>query len=93
MDGKFIDRLYKTHQEMDPLPSRSAICKFTEGLLDLLFPQLSEKSFHSKEELSVYADILTNDLKVIFLNTQSYLDKPAEEIVNAFFEFIKKGGC
>ncbi len=88
MDGKFIDRLYATHQEMDPLPSRSAICKFTEGLLDFLFPQLSEKRFHNREELKVYADILTNDLKIIFLNTHSYLDKPAEEIVNAFFDAV-----
>ena len=88
MDGKFIDRLYSTHKEMDPLPSRSAICKFTEGLLDLLFPQLTEKSFKSREELNVYADILKNDLKIIFLNAEPYLDKPAEQIVNAFFNVV-----
>ena len=88
MDGNFIDRLYLTHKEIDPLPSRSAICKFTEGLLDFLFPQLTEKSFNSREELVVYADILKNDLKVIFINAQSYLDKPAEEIVSAFFKVV-----
>lgn len=88
MDKEFLDRLYSTHKNIDPLPSRSAICRFTEGLLDLLFPQLSEKRFKSKEELKVYYDILVNDLNIIFLDAQPYLNKNAHDIVDAFFEKV-----
>jgi serine O-acetyltransferase len=88
MDKEFVDKLFITHQNTKPLPSRTAICKFTEGILELLFPQISEKHFKSSEELKVFSDGLVNDLKIIFLNAQSYLDKPPDQIVDTFFEAI-----
>jgi serine O-acetyltransferase len=88
MDKEFINKLFITHQELSPMPPRSAICKFTEGLLELLFPQLSEKQFINSKELEIFADSLVNDLRIIFMNVQSYLDKPADQIVDSFFGAI-----
>jgi serine O-acetyltransferase len=88
MDKDFINKIFKSHQDIYPLPARTAICKFTEGLLELLFPQISERHFKSSDELRVYTDSLMNDLKFIFLSTQSNLDKPPDQIVEAFFNSI-----
>jgi len=88
MDKEFIEKIFKTHKDIYPLPARTAICKFTEGLLEFLFPQLSEKHFKSCDELEVFADSLKNDLKIIFINTQTKLDKSPGQIVNSFFESI-----
>lgn len=88
MDNGFIKKIFKTHQDIYPLPARTAICKFTEGLLELLFPQLSEKHFKSSEELEIFAESLKNDLKIIFLNTQTNLDKSPDQIVKSFFKSI-----
>jgi len=90
MDKGFINKVFKTHKDIYPLPARTAICKFTEGLLELLFPQLSEKHFNSSDELKVYADSLQNDLIGIFLNTQINLNKPPDQIVDTFFKSIPK---
>jgi serine O-acetyltransferase len=88
MDDDFIKRIFKTHIDIYPLPARTAICKFTEGLLELLFPQLSEKHFKSSEEIKIFTENLKNDLKIIFLNTQTNLDKSPDQIVKSFFESI-----
>jgi serine O-acetyltransferase len=88
MDNGFIKKIFKTHQDIYPLPARTAICKFTEGLLELLFPQLSEKNFKNSEELKIFAESLKNDLKIIFLNTQTNLDKSPDQIVESFFKSI-----
>ena len=88
MDNGFIKKIFKTHKDIYPLPARTAICKFTEGLLELLFPQLSEKHFKSSEELEIFSESLKNDLKIIFLNTQTKLDKSPDQIVESFFESI-----
>lgn len=88
MNKEFIHKLFLSHQGLQPLPHRTAICKFTEGLLELLFPQLSERRFINSQELEVFVNMLVNDLKLIFLNVESYLDKPADQIVDAFFQAI-----
>jgi serine O-acetyltransferase len=88
MDKDFINKLFLTHEDIYPLPARTAICQFTEGLLQFLFPQLSERHFKNSKELEIYGINLINDLKIIFLNAQSYLDKPAEQIAESFFNAI-----
>ena len=88
MDKEFINKLFNTHKKIEPLPAHTAICKFTEGLLELLFPQLSEKQFKNSAELEVYSERLINDLKIIILSIQSYLDKSPDQILKSFFKKI-----
>lgn len=88
MNKDFIDKLFQKHKNSERLPSRTAICNFTEGLLELLFPQLSEKRYESQVEIKIYAESLENELRIIFLGIQSRLDKPAEKVVKLFSERI-----
>ncbi len=88
LDKNFINQLYNSHQKSDNLPSRTSIASFTEGLLELLFPQLSEKNFTSQGEFEVYASSLFNELFGIFVRIQGKLNKPAETIVQAFIDKI-----
>jgi serine O-acetyltransferase len=87
IDRDFIKLLYDSHRNTDDLPSRTSIGNFTDGLLELLFPQLSEKHFISLNEFDVFANSLYNELYGIFLRLQPKLDKPAEMAAQ---DFMKK---
>ena len=88
LDKDFVNQLYNSHQNSENLPSRTSIGRFTEGLLELLFPQLSERDFISQGEFEVYASSLFNELYGIFVRIQGRLHKPAETIVQNFVEKI-----
>jgi serine O-acetyltransferase len=88
MDKKFIDNLFLKHKAAESIPSRTAICKFTEGLLEFLFPQLSEKHYKSSTELEIVADKLFIELKEIFVSVENRLEKKPEDIARLFMENI-----
>jgi serine O-acetyltransferase len=88
MDKKFIDSMFQKHKAAESIPSRTAICKFTEGLLEFLFPQLSEKHYKSSAELEIVADKLFTELKEILLSVENRLEKKPEEIASFFMDMI-----
>lgn len=88
MDKKFINKLFEIHKKADSLPSRAIITKFTEGLLEFLFPQLSEKQYKSSEELEIISDSLFIELKGILVNIRNKLGKDPEEVAKIFMEMI-----
>jgi len=88
MDKKFIKTLFEKHQHTDSIPSRTAICKFTEGLLEFLFPELSEKHYKSSAELEIVADSLFTELKGIFVNIENRMDKKPDQTARMFMDQI-----
>jgi serine O-acetyltransferase len=86
MDKDFIAKLYNIHHTSEKLPNRTAICNFTEGLLQLLFPQLSEKEFNKLIDLEIYANNLKNELMSIFSGMESKLVHSSEEVALNFME-------
>jgi len=88
MDKKFIKSLFEKHKKTDSIPSRTAISNFTEGLLEFLFPQLSERRYLNYAELGIVADSLYLELKGILVNIEDKLDKSAEEITTLFMNEI-----
>ncbi len=84
MDKEFIKELYTKHTTAESIPSRTAICKFTEELLELLFPQLSEKRLKSSAELENHWECLFVELKGIFVNIEDKLDKTPHEAADLF---------
>ncbi|MBR9997804.1 MAG: serine acetyltransferase [Cyclobacteriaceae bacterium] len=88
MDKKFIDGLFLKHKTADAIPSRTAICKFTEGLLEFLFPQLSEKHYKSSAELEIIADKLFTELKGIFVSIDDRLEKKPEDTAHLFMDRV-----
>lgn len=88
MDKKFLDSLFQKHKAAESIPSRTAICKFTEGLLEFLFPQLSEKHYKNSSELEIVADKLFIELKEILISVENRLEKKSEEIARMFMDMI-----
>jgi serine O-acetyltransferase len=84
MQQEFIDRLFTAHQQSFATIPKSAICKLTEGVLELLFPQLSEQKFKSREEVELFAKALRNDLMRILLDLEPRLPRPAKGVAADF---------
>jgi serine O-acetyltransferase len=88
MDKQFIDKLFIKHSKADSIPSRMSITHFTEGLLEFLFPQLSEKKYINSEELEIISDSLVTELKGIFVNIRNKLEKKPEDAAKIFMDMI-----
>lgn len=84
-----MHRLFAVHQQSFANIPKSAICKLTEGVLELLFPQLSEQRFKSQEELALFAKALRNELMRILLDLDPRLTRPAKAVASDFMEKLQ----
>ncbi|MFT2010061.1 serine O-acetyltransferase EpsC [Pontibacter sp. 13R65] len=83
MDTAFLDYLYQEHQRAQHKVSDTAICQLIEGVVQLLFPSLSERQFSSPEALKAYAKALKKELHRLLSGMQHQLPAPAKELTNA----------
>lgn len=86
MSAYFINKLFELHSSAEKLPNRTAICGFTEALLQLLFPQFSEQTFVTKLELEIYYKELYDKLEGILARMQSRLEISPQKVANQFME-------
>ena len=84
MKKAFINKLFKEHQTTERMPYRTAICEFTGATMQLLFPQISEQTFHSEAELDAHCSTLENNLLKIFAGMQEKLSRSAKELTSDF---------
>ncbi len=89
MQQEFIHRLFAVHQQSFANIPKSAISKLTEGVLELLFPQLSEQRFKSQEELALFAKALRNELIRILLDLEPRLSRPAKTVASDFMDKLQ----
>ncbi|CAN5821043.1 hypothetical protein BH24BAC1_BH24BAC1_00820 [soil metagenome] len=89
MQQEFIHRLFAVHQQSFANIPKSAISKLTEGVLELLFPQLSEQRFKSQEELALFAKALRNELMRILLDLEPRLSRPAKTVASDFMDKLQ----
>ncbi len=66
--------------------SDAAICELIEGVVQLLFPTLSDRQFKSPEELKAYAKGLKKELHRLLKRMQPELPAPAKELTNGLME-------
>ena len=88
MNKQFIEKLYQKHTQANSIPSRTAISRFTEGLLEFLFPQLSEKHYKNSSELEVVSNYLNIELKGILVNLENKLEKEPDIIAKSFMDMV-----
>lgn len=81
---EFINHLFQKHHNSEKLPNKTAICDFTEGLLQMLFPQFAEEKFEHILDLETYYNILYNKLIHILASMQPRLEESAETITQKF---------
>lgn len=57
--------------------------------MELLFPQLTEQQFKSREEVTLYARSLRNDLLRILLSLESRMDRPAKTVAADYMDQLQ----
>ncbi|MEM1120893.1 MAG: serine O-acetyltransferase EpsC [Bacteroidota bacterium] len=83
---EFLFQLYEAHRHNKAMPSPEVICSLITGLLQLLFPQLSDKRYTRMSEFEHdYANIKA-ELIAILIDLNGQLDKDVEAIADTFFQ-------
>jgi len=67
MKEQFAQQLFTAHAQAGGAIPKSAICKFTDDILQLFFPQLSEQKFASEKDILLHLGLLEQDLHKILL--------------------------
>jgi len=65
MKEQFAQQLFAAHTQAGIAIPKSAICKFTDDILQLFFPQLSEEKFASEKDILLHLDLLGQNLQKI----------------------------
>ncbi|WP_242916316.1 serine O-acetyltransferase EpsC [Pontibacter liquoris] len=86
MNNQFLHVLFEQHKRALHQVPASAICHLMEGVLQLLFPVLSDKRFTSEEELKAYAADLERKLKQILNSMEARLPVPPDAVARALME-------
>lgn len=86
MEQQFINKLFKAHQEVDHIPEPARVCKVLNGLLQLLFPELSDRRFDSQREFEQHYQFLRLELHEVLNTLGPNLPGSAEEIEEVFMK-------
>jgi serine O-acetyltransferase len=86
MKNEFVERLFEKHSVSEKYPSSYSITKFTNSVLEILFPALSKarKNYKSLDELSFDYENLRKELTKI-LSRIPNLDTSSESKADYFF--------
>lgn len=84
----FIDHLTDVHRQSRHVVPHSMSCAFLDGVLQLLFPSLSERSFSSRAEVEAYVMLLRADLEKILFRIEERLPAKPSEIADAYFQAL-----
>ena len=82
---EFIFKLYEEHRHNKTIPSPESICNFINGLLQILFPQLSDKRYILMSEFEQDFEQLTQGLAEILLRLNGDLKTEQQVVSDAFF--------
>ena len=88
MDQDFIDRIFKAHKETEVIPSAETIFRLTNGILDMLFPVMSEKRYKTRNDFNDHFMSLQFALQESIRFMQPELGTKANHIAKTFFEDI-----
>jgi serine O-acetyltransferase len=84
MKEQFAQQLFAVHAQMISTVPKSAICKLTDDLLQLFFPQLSEQKFTSERDVLLHLDLLGQNLMNILMGMALPEHLVPEELANAY---------
>lgn len=83
---EFLFQLYEAHRHNKAMPSPEVICKLITGLLQILFPQLSDKRYERMSEFEQDFANVKIDLVDILTDLNGQLNKDVQEIADIFFQ-------
>lgn len=88
MNRSFIRTLFQSHQNATAIPSPALICNWLDGLLQLLFPELSDQRFLNEREFEQAFENSRLKLFTILNTFQAHLPVPPTEIEHHFMDSL-----
>jgi serine O-acetyltransferase len=86
MKEQFAKQLFAVHVQSESTVPKSAICKLTDDLLQLFFPQLSEQKFTSERDILLHLDLLAQNLMNILMGMALPKHLVPDELAGTFLK-------
>lgn len=90
MKKQFAQQLFAAHSQAESTIPKSAICKLTDDLLQLFFPQLAEQKFTSERDILLHLDLLGQNLLNILIGMNLPKHLVADELAKSFLNQLPK---
>lgn len=85
---EFLFQLYEAHRINKAMPSPEVICKLIDGLLQVLFPQFSNKRYTVMSEFEQDYENIKKELIAILLDLNGKLKADIYNIADTFFNSL-----
>lgn len=82
---EFLFDLYEAHRHNKAMPSPESICSLITGLLQVLFPELSDKRYNKMSEFEKDFEEIKLGLTAILTNLNGHLNKDVVATADSFF--------
>ncbi len=86
MKQQFLQELFQAHQNTKVIPSPREVCHFITSLLQIMFPELSEKNYKSFRELEMDFEKIRFQAGKILQPIEFQLPESPEIIEDKFFD-------
>lgn len=89
-NNSFINLLLEKHHQTQEVPTTKMISHWAYSLLEVLFPEVSEKRLTTHGELENELNKLKLELKTLLINTKTCEVNQHDKIVTSFFDALPK---
>ncbi|HMO37847.1 MAG TPA: serine O-acetyltransferase [Saprospiraceae bacterium] len=86
MEKSFIERLFQAHQHAKQIPSPQQVCNWLNGLLQVMFPDLSGRQYRNIREFEQHYNDIKLELYRILQTIEQDLPNSAEAVEMAFMK-------
>src|SRR5215217_7635332 len=90
MKEQFAQQLFAVHAQAESTIPKSAICKLTDDLLQLFFPQLAEQKFTSERDILLHLDLLGQNLMNILMGMALPKHLVPEKLAGTFLKQLPR---
>lgn len=88
MDNTFLEKLMKKHQLTPEVPSSNTLSTWSNGLLEVLFPEVAESRLGSTFEIHIMLNQLQLNLEMMLEKTKACKKGDCKKNANLFFEAL-----
>lgn len=86
MEDQFIEKLFRAHEATRKVPSPELVCRWLNGLLKLLFPELADRRYSHVREFRQQFDSTRLELFTILQTIHEGMPLSAEDIEHRFHD-------
>lgn len=80
MENQFIEKLYLSHRSVEKIPSPNQVCKWLNGILAILFPELADRRYGNIREFQQEYQETKLELFTILKTIEDALELSPEQV-------------